>query len=793
MFPLKHIARIVNAKLSGPQDREIVSFFSDSRSLQLPESSLFIALSTGRNDGHRYIEELIQKGVKAFLIKNSAFDVSKHPQVSFLEVADPLAAVQTLAAAHRQQFKLPVIAITGSNGKTVVKEWLYQLLKDRYSICRSPKSYNSQLGVPLSVLNLSDQHQLAIFEAGISKPNEMERLEKIIQPTIGIFTSIGSAHDEGFKSRDEKVLEKFKLFVNCQHIIVNGLKLEEIPEDYRAKCVLVENDLGLLSQLESGDEASLRNACTCMTLMRLLGYKDQEILSKVKNLQHIALRLEMKNGIHNSLLINDFYNSDLDSLKIAMSYLKQQHRRQKKVMLISDIEQSGMPSQSLYRQLSELVNAAGLDLLVGIGSEIGKYRSLFKASSLFYESTADFLAQFRSIDFQLGDATILLKGARSFGFESISRLLQQKSHDTVFEVDLNRLTENVNYYRSLTGPAVKMMCMVKAMGYGSGSADIARTLQHMGVNYLAVAYADEGVELRQSNIGLPVMVMNPEEEALEDLVNFNLEPEIYNFRMLELFAKKLEALGITEPYPVHIKIDTGMKRLGFEEKDFEALAKKLSGTPALLVRSVFSHLAASDNPAHDEFTLAQMKSFEKACAIISQNIAYPFLRHICNSGGITRFPQAHYDMVRLGIGMYGIGVSETEQKELKNVGTLKSRISQLKTVGPDETIGYNRNGKVQTQSNIAIVPIGYADGFSRLLGNGRHGVYINGKFCKTLGNICMDMCMVDVTDVKCKEGDEVIIFENAEQINALATALGSIPYEVLTNVSGRVKRVYVQE
>jgi alanine racemase len=546
-------------------------------------------------------------------------------------------------------------------------------------------------------------------------------------------------------------------------------------------------------ELPFSDAASVSNAATCAALLLQLGFNTDYINKGLKSLQPVALRLEIKNGIHNSLIINDYYNSDLDSLKIALNYLQQQNRRPKKIVVLSDIEQSGITSANLYRELAGLLAKNKTDLFVGIGMEISSHRHFFKPGSIFFTSTKEFTEQFRHIDYQFSNAGVLLKGARSFGFENISRLLQQKSHDTVFEVNLNKLTDNVNYYRSLIGKDVKLMCMVKAMAYGSGGAEIARTLQHIGVDYLAVAYADEGVELRHSRVELPVMVMSPEEDAFEDIINYRLEPEIYSFGILKKFVKHLDATGITEAWPVHIKIDTGMHRLGFEEKDFKALAAELKRLPQLKVRSVFSHLAASDNKALDEFTRHQVDVFGKAFHLIEKELGYSVIKHICNSGAITRHKYAHYDMVRLGIGLYGIGVNAEEQPRLQNVGSLKTRISQIKEVIPGETVSYNRSGKIEKPTRIATLPLGYADGFSRALGNGKHGVYINGAFCKTVGNICMDMCMVDVSDIKCVEGDEVIIFGNAEQINAMAQAIHSIPYEVLTNVSGRVKRVYMQE
>jgi len=815
MYSVKQIAEITGSRFEGKNNYNVSYFLNDSRSLQSPADSLFIALKTARNNGHNYIDSLIKSGVKSFLVLAHEVDLSKYKDtdVSFVVSQDPLQSIQALAAYHRSRFSIPVIGITGSNGKTVVKEWLYQLLKNKYAICRSPKSYNSQIGVPLSVLNLNETHTLGIFEAGISQPGEMEALAAIIQPTLGVFTSIGSAHDEGFKSREEKIAEKIKLFRQSESAILSGLDKKDVPAELLKKSIFVSwsGDADLKVSFDNGllhlksnttdhafvipfsDAASVSNAATCAATLLKLGYKSAEIAQQLSALQPVALRLEIKNGINNSLLINDYYNSDLDSIKIALNYLHQQNRRLKKIVIVSDIEQSGISAAELYRKLADLLSQNKIDLLVGIGKEVSAHKFLFKANSLFYIDTDSFVNQFKLVNYQFNDAGILLKGARSFGFENISRILQLKSHDTVFEVNLNKLTENINYYRSLLAPGVNLMCMVKAMGYGSGSNEIARTLQHIGVNYLAVAYADEGVELRQSQVSLPVMVMNPEEGAFEDIVNYRLEPEIYHFKMLRQFVKTLDAMGISEPFPVHIKIDTGMHRLGFEEHELEALVNELKQLPQLKVRSVFSHLVGSDSEALDEFTNEQVRIFEKSFAMIEKELGYTVLKHICNSVGISRFKQAHYNMVRLGIGMYGIDVASAGQGKLQNVGTLKTRISQVKQVVKGDTVGYSRKGKIEKDTTIATIPIGYADGFSRLLGNGRHGVYIHGRFCKTVGNICMDMCMVDITGIPCNEGDEAIIFENTEQINALASALDTISYEVLTNVSGRVKRVYVQE
>lgn len=815
MYTPEQIAEITNCKLVGKSKSNIRYFLNDSRELQFPEESLFVALKSDWNDGHLYIPELIEKGVRAFLVADMGFDFKSlaRPDVSFLLCESPLQTLQQLATYHRQRFQIPVIGITGSNGKTMVKEWLYQLLKHKYSICRSPKSYNSQIGVPLSVLKLNENHTLAIFEAGISQPGEMQRLASIIRPTLGVFTSIGSAHDEGFDSLQQKIAEKAQLFLACETVLANGLRKTElqvpglesailISEKTEADWNLSQNGFNIVLQnkqnklsfnLPFTDKASVNNAATCAVVMLQLGLNAKDIQAGMPQLQSLALRLELKKGIDNSLLINDFYNSDLDSIAIALSYLNRQAQNSKKVLVISDIEQSGMSTEQLYSKLSELLTQNKIDFLFGIGPEISAHQSLFPSHAMFFQNTNDFVAKINIVRTHFANASVLLKGARSFGFEKIAALLQLKSHDTVFEINLNKLQHNFSHYRSLLEPGVKIMGMVKAMAYGSGSSEIALALQHMGAAYLAVAYADEGVELRKSQISLPILVMNPEEEAFEDIINYRLEPELFSFRVLRNFIKKLDGLGITEAYPIHLKLDTGMHRLGFLPEELETLISEVKQYHQIKVRSVFSHLAASDNPQLDAFTQLQIRGFETACKKLESDLGYPFLKHLCNSAGITRFKSAHFDMVRLGIGLYGIGANEREQNLLENVGVLKTKISQIKTLEAGESVSYNRSGKLDKKSRIAIIPIGYADGFSRLLGNGKHGVYINQQFCKTVGNICMDMTMVDVSACKCDEGDEVIVFENPEHIQALATALGSIPYEVLTNVSGRVKRVYVRE
>lgn len=813
MYSLSQIAQISGSTFVGKINHVIQHYLIDSRSIQSREHTLFIALVTPRNNGHKYIDDMINAGVKAFMVQEGAIEIKEYAglDVSFVVCQNPLQAIQKLAEHHRQQFNIPVIGITGSNGKTVVKEWLYQLLKSNYSICRSPKSYNSQIGVPLSVLNLQQHHTLAIFEAGISTVNEMEKLSAIIKPDIGIITSFGSAHDEGFPNTAVKLDEKLKLTAEAKTVITNGL--DDLPQftdrhwynisaATDAKCVLVPRDFGFQLTYENrdhtfslpfNDKASIHNAATCVVCMFQLGFSESEIQERLRNLQPVALRLEIKTGINHSIVINDFYNSDLESIKIALIFMQQQNRGLQKVVVVSDIEQSGIASGSLYHQLADLFQQNQIDRIIGIGEEISKHKFLFGQKALFYTSTGAFEKAFLLNQYLFNNACVLLKGARSFGFETISQLLQLKSHDTVFEINLNRLIDNVNHYKGLLLPNVKIMAMVKAMGYGSGSVEIARTLQHRGVDYLAVAYADEGVELRKANVQLPIMVMNPEQDAFDDIIQYHLEPELYGFKIVKEFLAHLDKVGLSEAYPVHVKLDTGMHRLGFEINELPELCAILKKAESVKVQSVFSHLVGADNPDLDDFTRQQISAFEKAANLLSTSLHSSFLKHLCNSAGISRFKEAHFDMVRLGIGMYGIGANKHEQSQLANVGSLKTRISQIKTVEPGESVGYNRNGKINSRTVLATIPIGYADGFARSLGNGNHGVFIHGVFCKVIGNVCMDMCMVDVTHLACQEGDEVVIFESHDQIQQMASAMNTIPYEVLTNVSGRVKRVYIQE
>lgn len=695
-------------------------------------------------------------------------------------------------------------------------------MKNDYSICRSPKSYNSQIGVPISVWQLNKQHTLGIFEAGISQVGEMAILENIIKPSIGILNSLGTAHNEGFENEEQKLTEKLYLFKNCKTTIINGLSTNAnlnviekhlinpfiISYEQNAHLQILDiksevsitvikakyNNSELSIAIPFTDIASIHNAITCWATLLYLKISNTEIEVGMKRLQSVEMRLELKLATNNCVLINDYYNSDINSLEIALHYQKQQHRGGKKIIILSDIEQSGKTTKQLYLDVAALLKRFEIDTLIGIGKEINSQKDVFTLDSYFFTNKNDFLNALKTdLQLQFQNSIILLKGARSFGFESISKQFQQKSHDTILEINLNKLIHNLNFYRSQVNKNTMIMCMVKATGYGAGSSEIAFTLQHHNVNYLAVAYTDEGVDLRKAGIHLPIMVMSPEESSYDDMIDYKLEPEIYSLKVAKEFIYALQNKAIAEPYPVHIKLDTGMHRLGFEEQQLVELLSLLKHEPILHVKSIFSHLVASDASSFDDFTNQQIKLFDSLSQKIETEIGYSAIKHICNSGAITRFKQAHYNMVRLGIGLYGVGFNEIEKNNLQNISSLKTRISQIKHVAKGDTVGYNRNGVITENTKIATIPIGYADGFSRKLGNGKFKVFINERECATIGNICMDMCMINVSHVNCKDGDEVIIFETNDQLNQLSLAMETIPYEVLTSISSRVKRVYVQE
>jgi alanine racemase len=816
---------------SGPVPEIFISSLAtDSRTIFDPASSLFFALKTGRNDGHRYIPDLVHAGVKAFVVSDLADDFRKNTACIFILVDDTLKALQKLAAWNRAQFNIPVVGITGSNGKTIVKEWLYELLEDK-RIIRSPKSYNSQIGVPLSVWNLNADHEMAIFEAGISKPGEMAALQTIIRPTVGILTNVGEAHQENFASKEEKLKEKLKLFESCDTLIyckdqplvdsvVRNSKLNPAVKlvawsynhptaDLYFKIEEVGSGVELLYAADNysagdfkspaeyrvalpfQDEASLENAGHCLAFMLSQHLSTPKVLEAFAELRPLAMRLEIKEGINKCLLINDYYNSDINSVQIALASLNNHAKTPylRKIVILSDIQQAGVTDETLYQEVSRLLKLNAVDYLVGIGQRIAKQASAFEMKADFYESTEKFLQSFDASLFS--QDCILLKGARNFHFERISSALQKKYHQTVLEIDLNALVDNLNFFRSFILPETKIMVMVKAFSYGSGMAEIASLLQFHKVDYLAVAVADEGVELRQAGIDLPIVVMNPEEHSFENMIEFRLEPNIYSEELFESFRKVLQQNAVVR-YPVHLKFDTGMHRLGFDsEEKVLALAEKLVSQEQMVVRSVFSHPAAADEPAHDEFTICQIEQFQKLSRIIADKLPYKIIRHILNSAGIERFPQYQFEMVRLGIGLYGVSACNNHQ--IKSISRLKTSISQIRKLTAGQTVGYGRKGLVHHDAEIAVLPIGYADGYDRRLSNGVGKVYLKGRFAPVVGNICMDMCMIDVTGLQAEVGDEVELMGEHIPVTEIADSIGTIPYEVLTGISQRVKRVYLQE
>jgi alanine racemase len=822
-YSIDQIAVVTGGQLilNCPAQSEIRNLLTDSRRVLVAESALFFAIKGERHDGHRFITELFNQGVRNFIISEFT-DEFKELKANFIVVDEALKAMQQLTAHHRLNFSYNVIGITGSNGKTIIKEWLYQLLRADLNIVRSPKSYNSQIGVPLSVWEMQEDHQLGIFEAGISMPGEMKKLEAIIHPTIGIFTNIGSAHDENFKSEAEKVHEKLELFSGVKTLIYNkdystihesiatfpfGQKdiliftcsrksradlqvgrVTKSSDDTEIQAVYKNEFVNIT--IPFTDDASIENAIHCWSLMLVMGFDQEVIMERMHMLSPVAMRLEMKTGINNCSVINDSYNSDIGSLTIALDFLNQQKQHDTKTLILSDILQSGKNEENLYKEVADLLQAKGIHSLIGIGPAITRQEKYFSMPKKFFRSTDDFLRDFSPGDFR--DETILLKGARLFGFEKISKVLQQKAHETVLEINLNSIIHNLNYYRSRLKPQTKIMAMVKATSYGSGSFEVANILQFHHVDYLAVAYSDEGVDLRKTGITLPIMVMNPEVMNFEMMMKYRLEPEIYNFRQLNQLSEVLKK-HVGEPFKIHLKLDTGMHRLGFEEREINELVVRLNNNKHLHIQSIFSHLAGSDEAEHDGFTKLQVDRFKKMSDHIMKNFNYPIMRHILNSSGILRFSEAQYEMVRLGIGMYGFAATPNEQNHLQQAATLKTTISQIKNVASNETVGYSRKGKLKRDTIIATVAIGYADGINRRLSNGVGKMLVNGKLAPIVGNVCMDMCMLDITDIPAKEGDEVIVFGTDYPVTEMAKATGTIPYEILVNVSQRVKRVYFHE
>ncbi|MDZ4808325.1 MAG: bifunctional UDP-N-acetylmuramoyl-tripeptide:D-alanyl-D-alanine ligase/alanine racemase [Bacteroidota bacterium] len=825
-YYISHIARIINAEVSVADDTVIEHLLLDSRKVYSFASSLFFAIEGVRRDGHQFIPELYKRGIRNFIISRK-IETGEYPDANFLLVNDTVIALQQLAAHHRQQFSIPVIGITGSNGKTIVKEWLYQLLHEDYNIVRSPKSYNSQIGVPLSVWQMNAQHTLAIFEAGISEQGEMLRLEKIIQPTIGILCNIGEAHSEGFNDKEHKFREKLTLFRNCKALIGKetdfegrGDVIDLLGEDLNVlswgtgnQCYFIVRDIKKNKQdtaitisresleyrvsIPFTDEASIENAITCCCVLLLWKMDPAIVMERMNKLHPVNMRLELKKGINHCSIINDSYSADLSSLEIALNFLDQQSTGDKKTVILSDFLQSSLPADILYHQILESLIKHKVSRVIGIGEKIAANLLHLLAGTgekilvELYTSTEEFIHQFRSSHFK--EEAILVKGARTFAFEKIVQLLEQKVHQTLLEINLNAIAHNLKEYQKVVKPSTKIMAMVKAFAYGSGGAEIAGILQYHKVDYLGVAYADEGVELRKAGITLPIMVMNPEENAFESIVENNLEPEIYSFELLHSFDTFLQQEGLQQ-YPVHIEIETGMNRLGFAVTDMEKLSSALLESPSFNVQTVFSHLAASEEMAQDEFTWQQVKLFNNASKELEHKLGYTFIKHIANSAAAIRHPQLQMDMIRLGIGLYGVESSNSGSLNLQTVTTLKSTIAQIRLLKKGESVSYNRKGHIEKDSVIATIRIGYADGYPRRLGNGAGKVLVKDKLAPVIGTVCMDMFMIDVTDIPgVQEGDDVIIFGNQLPVQQVAKWAETIPYEIMTGVSQRVKRVYFEE
>lgn len=823
---IKEIAKIIKGRfLTFKTNDEILHLSIDSRKVSDPLSTLFFAIKGERHDGHAYFQEMYNKGVRNFVVSTISYHIVVHEDVNIIFAKDSVRAMQRLAIFHRKRFNIPVIGITGSNGKTIVKEWLSLLLAPEHKVIKSPKSFNSQIGVPLSVWNMNKDHDLAIFEAGISKPNEMKNLTRIIKPTIGVFTNIGAAHDENFSGYSEKTREKIQLFEDCESLVYcsdydviarevgflyirkpkqifswsmknreANLKITKLIKENaqtRIKAVYLKDQLDF--EVPFTDKANLENAIHCISCLLSLNYHPDVINERISLLNPVNMRMELLEGVNNSTIISDVYNSDLGSLEIALDFLHQQRRHLHKTVILSDIYQTGIPDEKLYKEIAKMLSQRNVEKFIGIGPNLVKYQSYFHQNANFYTSTEDFLME-ENLSFR--NETILIKGSRSFGLERITQILQQKTHETVLEINLNHMIHNLNYYRSLLKKDVKMMVMVKAFSYGSGIYEVANLLEYQRVDYLTVAYPDEGVALRKAGVKLPIMVMNPEVSAYRVLLKYKMEPEIYSFRTLEAFINASERFPDFGPtYHFHLKIDTGMHRLGFDEKELDRVLEMIKGHQKVKLVSVFSHLASAPLADDDarKFTMRQIKKFEKAAAKVQKAMDYPVIRHILNTPGLERYTEHQFDMVRLGLGLYGVGLTEASQKQLLQAGKLRTVISQIKEIKKGDSVGYSRDFIAKRKTRVATLPIGYADGLMRTLGNHQGKVFINGQSAPYIGNICMDMAMVDVTDVKCKEGDDVIVFGDELPVTEFAEDMKTIPYEALTHISRRVKRVYYQD
>lgn len=823
VYTIEKVTTLIGARRYGESDGNVRWILTDSRSLCFPEETLFFAIRSERNDGHKYIADLYRRGVRSFVVEVLPADWQKdYPEANFLKVPFALEALQRLAERHRDEFDIPVVGITGSNGKTVVKEWLYQLLSPSMTVTRSPRSYNSQIGVPLSVWLLSEQSQVGVFEAGISQPGEMESLRGIIQPTVGVITNLGAAHQENFKSMADKCHEKLRLFHDSKAIVYpyDDEVIRQCVESYDYKgeqiawsvknpsvkmfvksvdknntqttVTYVFNGVEAAYTLPFIDEASVANSIICAAVALHLGLTSDDIAQRMPAIEPVAMRLEVKEGQHGCTLINDSYNSDVNSLDIALDFMNRRpdHEGRRRTLILSDIYQSGEDGDTLYKKVSELAVKRGVQKFIGIGPEISRCADeIMIEEKYFFDDCNSFINS--TVFSSLRDEVILLKGSRKFSFDRLTELLEQKVHETILEVNLNSVVKNLNYFRSYMKPTTKLVCMVKADAYGAGAVEVAKTLQDHRVDYLAVAVADEGVTLRKNGITCNIMIMNPEMTAFKTMFDYKLEPEVYSFRLLDALVKAAQKEGITG-YPVHIKLDTGMHRLGFDPRsDMDELISRLKHQNAIIPRSVFSHFVGSDSDDFDNFSSMQFRLFDEGSKKLQSAFSHKILRHMDNSAGIEHFPERQLDMCRLGLGLYGI--DSRDNSVLNTVSTLKTTILQIHRVPKEETVGYSRKGVLTRDSVIGAIPIGYADGLNRRLGCGHCYCLVNGQKAPYVGNICMDVAMIDLTGINCKEGDTVEIFGEHLPVTVLSDVLGTIPYEVLTSISNRVKRIYFQD
>ncbi|MDA0195231.1 MAG: bifunctional UDP-N-acetylmuramoyl-tripeptide:D-alanyl-D-alanine ligase/alanine racemase [Bacteroidetes bacterium] len=793
-------------------DQQLSHLLIDSRKLSKALGAVFFAINGIHHNGHDFIDMAYESGIRQFIVNEGyQFNPLLLEKCNILVVQDPVKALQQITAYHRDQFNLKVIAITGSNGKTIVKEWLSQILARNFKVVKSPKSYNSQIGVPLSAWQITDDDEIGVFEAGISQPGEMANLESILKPDIGIFTNIGPAHAEGFVSIDQKVDEKLQLFKNCPHVIycADHTRFAEIIEKKKTQFSNTEfvswsaqgikanfnfdinnNDVTLQSSdlsvnVNANDPVSLENLLHCIVASQLLGMASEKVKDGIVHLTPVEMRLELKKGMFGCYLIDDSYNNDLASLEIAINFAHQQVASLPKTLILSDILQSGLQSSELYLEVNRLISSNQISRLIGIGKSIISEQDTFAIPAVFFSTTEDFLKTISKQKFE--NETIIVKGARSFRFERIVRAIQEKSHGTKLVVNLDAIVHNFNFYRKLLNPDTKIMVMVKALAYGGGSFEIGSLLSYYKADYLAVAYVDEGIELRSKGIKTPIMVMNPPPDSVESLIQYDLEPEIFSLLQLKSL---IENIAEGASLKIHLKIETGMNRLGFQEEHIDDLFDRLTNAPNLKIGSIFSHLAASEDRKLDEFTQHQYDEFQRISQMIINRIGYQPLRHLLNSSGITRFPEMQLEMVRLGIGLYGISTEKNIHDQLMTVSTLQTTISQIRQINVGKSVGYGRAFFAEKDTMIATIAIGYADGYDRRFGNGIGKVLVNGKIAPVIGNICMDMSMIDITGIDASEGDDVIIFGNEPPVSSLSESIGTIPYEILAAIGSRVKRVF---